>query len=45
MLPVGEDIVFAKKTGFWSYSGHKKLAAIVSDLGKGRFGCSGGGCG
>ena len=40
MLPVGEAIFFAReKNGFWNYSGHKTAAAIVSDLGRGGFGC------
>ena len=40
MFPVGEANFFSKKkTKFWSYSGHKTLATIVSDLGMGGFGC------
>ena len=39
MFPVSEAIFLAKKNGFWSYSGHKTVAAIMSDFGTGVFGC------
>ena len=43
MFPYIEVIFFAKRNGFWGYSGHKTAAAIVSDFGKGIFGCGRGG--
>ena len=39
MFPVGEANFSERKTGFWSYSSHKTAASIVSDFGKGGFGC------
>ena len=44
MFPVGEANFFSEKnTGVSIDSGHKTAAAIVSDLGRGRFRCGGGG--
>ena len=43
MFPVREANFFSEiKTGFLSHSGHKTAAAIVSDCGRGNFGCIGG---
>ena len=43
MLPVSEADFLGRKTGFWSYSGHKTTAVVVLDFGKGGFGCGDGG--
>ena len=43
MSLVGEAIFLARKYGFLSHSDHKTAAAIVSDFGRGGFGCGGGG--
>ena len=42
MFPVSEAILSEKKNGFSSHSGHKTSATIVSDFGRGGFGCGGG---
>ena len=43
MFPVSEANNFSeKKTGFSFHSGHKTAVAIVSDFGRGGFGCGGG---
>ena len=40
MFPVSEANFFSEKnTDFLSHSGHKTAAAIVSDFGRGGFGC------
>ena len=43
MFPVSEDVFLARKNRFLCHSCHKIAAAIVSDFGRGGFGCGGGG--